>query len=357
MDFILVSWIGFFARRLFKTLRMIVFGMAIILAIVVLKYKPAYEVTISGNSLGFIENKQIMEAKVDKYMKDTTHNIAFREIDAMPEYELKLVDRNEKDSTHDIMQDIDGMTTTTYKVYAITSDGEEKMTVASAPEAEEIINNVKEGLIPEVDLKLGIIDKYTNELNLTDREAAISQLNEYKGTKVSEYQAKKAEEERIAKEKKAKQKTKKFSTSYKTSLATTTTSAPSGSLNGMSLCTPVSGSISSRFGARGGRRHGAHTGLDIACPMGTGIRPVSSGTVVFAAYNGSYGNLIKIDHGNGVQSWYAHCSAIYVSVGQSVDSGSTIGAVGSTGNSTGPHLHLEIRINGSPVNPQNYLYR
>ena len=68
-------------------------------------------------------------------------------------------------------------------------------------------------------------------------------------------------------------------------------------------------------------------------------------------------NLIKVDHGNGVESWYAHCSAIYASVGQSVDPSITISAVGSTGNSTGPHLHLEIRINGAAVNPQNYLYK
>ena len=124
----------------------------------------------------------------------------------------------------------------------------------------------------------------------------------------------------------------------------------------MPLAIPVSGSITSRFGARGGSRSSVHTGLDISAPSGTGIRAISAGTVSYAGYRGSYGNLIIIDHGNGVQSYYAHCSALYVAAGQSVDSSTTIGAVGSTGNSTGPHLHLEIRINGSPVNPQNYLY-
>ena len=328
----------------------------IILSIVAIKYKPAYKVTISGSNLGFVENKKVMEAKVDKYMKDTSGNIAFREIEAMPEYEFKLVNRDVQDNSHEIMVAIDGLTSTTYKVYAITSNGEERMTVSSVPEAEEIINNVKSDLIPEVDLKLGIIDKYTTELNLTGKDTAISQLNEFKDVKVKEYQEQKAEQERMERERKAKERAKRYSTSGSTSIAMAA-STGTGNINGMSLSIPVSGSISSRFGASSSRRSGSHTGLDIACPAGTGIRPISSGTVIFASYNGSYGNLIKVDHGNGIQSWYAHCSSINVGVGQTVGPGSVIGAVGSTGNSTGPHLHLEIRINGAPVNPQNYLYR
>ena len=140
------------------------------------------------------------------------------------------------------------------------------------------------------------------------------------------------------------------------SLATMATSAPTGNINGLALAVPVNGSISSRFGSRGGSRSSVHTGLDISTSSGTGIRPVAAGTVTYAGYRGSYGNLLIIDHGNGVQSYYAHCSALYVSAGQTVGAGTVIGAVGSTGNSTGPHLHLEIRINGSPVNPQNYIY-
>ena len=131
---------------------------------------------------------------------------------------------------------------------------------------------------------------------------------------------------------------------------------PTGNINGIALSIPVSGSISSRFGASSSIRSSSHTGLDIATSSGTGIRPASAGTVTFAGYKGSYGNLIIINHGNGIETYYAHCSAIYVSPGQTVDTGSIIGAVGATGNATGPHLHLEIRINGTPVNPENYLY-
>ena len=79
--------------------------------------------------------------------------------------------------------------------------------------------------------------------------------------------------------------------------------------------------------------------------------------VTNASYQGAYGNLIKVDHGNGIETWYAHTSKMYVKVGEKVTAGQIIGAVGSTGNSTGAHLHFEIRINGQHVNPQNYLYK
>ena len=125
---------------------------------------------------------------------------------------------------------------------------------------------------------------------------------------------------------------------------------------GINLIKPVTGSITSRFGAISSRRSGAHTGLDIATSYGTPISAVAAGTVSFSGTKGSYGKLIVIDHGNGVQTYYGHCSSLYVSAGQQVVQGQKIAAVGSTGNSTGSHLHLEIRLNGVAYNPQNYLY-
>ena len=91
--------------------------------------------------------------------------------------------------------------------------------------------------------------------------------------------------------------------------------------------------------------------------MGTNIVAAESGTVILASYgwNGGYGNYIIINHGNGVTTRYAHASQLYVSVGQTVSKGQVIAAVGTTGNSTGPHLHFEVRINGSHRNPLNYL--
>jgi murein DD-endopeptidase MepM/ murein hydrolase activator NlpD len=115
---------------------------------------------------------------------------------------------------------------------------------------------------------------------------------------------------------------------------------------------PVNGVLTSGFGMRWGRMH---EGIDIGAPTGTGIRAVAAGRIIYAGYNsGGYGNLTIIDHGNGLATAYAHQSAIYVG-GGSVSQGTVIGAVGSTGSSTGPHLHFEVRVNGSPVDPMGYL--
>jgi murein DD-endopeptidase MepM/ murein hydrolase activator NlpD len=114
---------------------------------------------------------------------------------------------------------------------------------------------------------------------------------------------------------------------------------------------PVNGVVTSGFGWRWGRMH---EGLDIAAPTGTSIRAAAGGTVIYAGYMGGYGNIVIIDHGNGLSTAYAHQSAIYISSG-SVSQGTVIGAVGSTGNSTGPHLHFEVRVNGSAVDPMGYL--
>ena len=122
---------------------------------------------------------------------------------------------------------------------------------------------------------------------------------------------------------------------------------------------PVSGTITSPFGWRPNPFGGSpdfHPGLDIAAPSGTTVTAAAGGTVILAQWYGGYGNFILIDHGGGVASGYGHLSAIYVSVGQQVQRGQAIGAVGSTGHSTGPHLHFEVRIAGKPVDPAPRLH-
>ena len=122
---------------------------------------------------------------------------------------------------------------------------------------------------------------------------------------------------------------------------------------------PLSGGrISSKFGRRNAPTAGAstnHKGVDIATPTGTTIWASCGGTVTFAGWGGAYGNVIFIDHSDGRQTRYGHLSKIYVSVGQHVDQGQKIAASGSTGRSTGPHLHFELRIGGTPVDPMSYI--
>ena len=343
------NWVKYCTKKTFKSLKVVLIGFSVITITAVIKYKPVYAVTLAGKTIGYVADKEKTEQKVKDYINDKSGNIAFRVAADLPEYDFIFVDRKEKDAEQDVLLAVQNATETTYQTYAITLDGEKKVEVSSEEEANQIVEKIKEGVDEKVGMKLGIEKVYSTTLAVTSKEEAESKLNEIKTEKVNAYETKKAEEAKKAQLAKAAARSKAF--------ASTTTLAATGEISGMSLSIPVSGSISSRFGERSSSRSSVHTGLDIAAPMGTGVRAISEGTVVFAAYNGSYGNLIKVDHGNGVQSWYAHCSAIYVGVGQTVSSATTIAAVGSTGNSTGPHLHLEIRVGGSPVNPQNYLYR
>lgn len=110
--------------------------------------------------------------------------------------------------------------------------------------------------------------------------------------------------------------------------------------------------ISSAYGSRGGSRH---LGVDLRMPRGSGIMAADGGSVIKAGYYGSYGNLIIINHGNGLETYYSHCNEINVSIGDQVTKGQLIGTVGSTGNATGSHLHFEVRLNGVAQNPMNYL--
>jgi murein DD-endopeptidase MepM/ murein hydrolase activator NlpD len=129
--------------------------------------------------------------------------------------------------------------------------------------------------------------------------------------------------------------------------------APAGPIRqGSHFIWPVNGPVVSPFGMRWGR---LHAGVDIAVPSGTPIRAAGSGTVAIAGWVGGYGNYTCINHGGGIATCYGHQSSIGVSVGQHVSQGQVIGAVGCTGHCFGPHVHFEVRINGTPVDPMGYL--
>ena len=122
---------------------------------------------------------------------------------------------------------------------------------------------------------------------------------------------------------------------------------------------PASHRITSPYGWRICPFHGRelHPAIDIGAPQGSSIVAAGSGTVIYAGYRGSYGNTIMIDHGNGVVTLYAHQASGGFRVGRvrSVSQGQRIGTVGSTGNSTGPHLHFEVRVNGAAKNPMGWM--
>lgn len=122
---------------------------------------------------------------------------------------------------------------------------------------------------------------------------------------------------------------------------------------------PVQGHVFGPYGVRSDPFSGEgayHTGVDISVPTGTSVHATANGIVVQAEFvTGGYGRLVVVDHGGGIQTYYAHLSRIYVHAGQEIRRGELVGAVGSTGRVTAPHLHYEVRLSGAPVNPNRYL--
>lgn len=119
------------------------------------------------------------------------------------------------------------------------------------------------------------------------------------------------------------------------------------------LIWPTQGIVTSAFGPRFGKHH---DGIDIEAPIGTPVLSSKDGLVVYSGYSPiGYGNTIKVDHQGGLESVYGHLDSLHVSVGDRVQKGQLIGTVGDTGNSTGPHLHFEVRLRGKPLDPRGFL--
>ena len=180
----------------------------------------------------------------------------------------------------------------------------------------------------------------------SDRASALAEVRQTRVNLEGNLAELQREQERIEAELAAAQEAEEEATAPAPAPTTTGGESSSG------LIYPVEGTFSSPFGMRWGSMH---EGIDISAPEGTPIVAAASGTVVNAGPAGGYGNYTCIQHSGGLSTCYGHQSSIAVSPGQSVSQGETIGAVGNTGSSTGPHLHFETRVNGSAVDPMGYL--
>ena len=334
MDFILKKKLKFYTKEFLKIFNITIIAFGLIIAIILIKYKPMYKVSISGEKLGYIENKQALEETLkEEITENSSKTIEDISLNTQPEYELKLVNRTENTEEKEVVQELKEEVTVTYKYYEIAVQENVVEKVNTSEEAEELVNEIKEENDSE-EINLSIVEKYTQneeEANTSELEVAKTNVQDTVQTAIAEIEQQKEEEERW------------------NALPT---------INGIKLAvTPIEGRITSRYGASSSIRKSTHTGLDISAVTGTDIKVVADGTVISAKYNGAYGYLVKVDHGNGVETWYAHTSKMYVKKGDTVKAGDVIAAVGSTGNSTGPHLHLEIRLNGEHLDPQDYLYK
>ena len=353
-----------------------------------------YEVLVNGNSIGIVEN----ELEVSSMLAIVNHQLtsAYDEEAAVnPDIQLraKLVTSEkllDKQTLHDeIASCSDKMTEAT----RITIDGAESICVADSNAVTESVQLVTEALGIEdgqsdvVEL-VGYYDQLAPEVSvLSAEEAADYLINEklltvytsvtdvteesyiptpeeytdetlYEGVKVttdkgvagsttvttvSSYVNGELTNTTVSSE----------ITDYGTpaKVAVGTKPRPAGVGSGTFMI-PTNGRLSSPFGMRWGRMH---NGIDLAASVGTPIYAADEGTVICSEYKGSFGNLVQIDHGNGYTTYYAHNSENLVSVGQTVAKGDLIAKIGSTGRSTGPHLHFEIRYDDVPQDPMNYL--
>lgn len=331
--FILTDNIKYYTKEAIKLLKIIFLGLLIVLAMVMIKYKPMYAIKIGDEEIGYVQEEQIIDQYINSSLGQE-ENIAFVNLKEPIEYTLQLVSRSEDSNQDTIKEKIENNISIEYTTYAITYNGENKAYVSTMEDAEQVVKDIKEKYNASYTKKIGILQVYSN--NMKEIKASETEEAMKKVAKVID----KAKQETAIKVAKTKSKS---------------------TINGVQfIVKPVSGTITSRFGNRnspGGIGSTNHKGLDIAAKTGTTIKAAASGTVTFAGYKGSLGNLVIINNGNSVETYYAHCSKLYVSKGQKVKAGDKIAAVGQTGTATGSHLHFEIHVNGTAVNPQKYLYR
>lgn len=286
-----------------------------------------YEIKVGQKTVGYIKEKN----EINNYIESTINknaNIAFIDLKEDVSYNLKLVSRNENNKENVIKQIEDNLNIE-YTTYAITYNKENIAYTSTMEKAEEVIDDLETEKI-DTD-NVGILQVYSDR---------------YEDIKVDSY------EEII----------KKISTAIeeKKTEKNIKIAKNNNSNNSIFTVKPISGVITSRYGHRsspGGIGSTNHKGMDISAKSGTTIKAAATGTVKFAGYKGSLGNLVIIESEKGIETYYGHCSKIYVKKGQKVTAGDKIAAVGQTGAATGSHLHLEIHVNGKVINPQKYLYK
>lgn len=327
-------------RTLIKLIAILAVAGALIWGTIIFLYKPIYSVTLNGEFIGYCEDKTQMQNRINNYMESGDgENVAFVEINDLPEYKMCLLKKGIETNDDQIFNKVIERGKDYYTYYAMVVNGEEKLYVKNLQEAEAILQELKDKNSANKD-NITIEEKYNTELaTFVAKEDAVNQV----------YQERQIESKIMVADATTNRKANnRVSTSTKVSRG-------KASL-GITLIEPVQGRITAKYGEKSSVRSSVHTGLDIAAPGGTPIKAAASGTVVFSGRKGSFGKMLVISHGNGVQTYYAHCSKLLANVGDKVSQGEVIANVGSTGNSTGNHLHLEVRVNGQSYNPQKYVY-
>lgn len=295
--------------------------------------------------MGLVSDKDKFEKDIKDTLEDVHEPVVSATLSEKPRYSLRLVDKEDIDVDDDyVFAKIEEKIEKKYRYYNLKEDDKLLAKVSTKEEKDKLIEELKK-------------DKNVKDIKAEEEETKENYIISYEEAKQLAFST--AENiENDKKEKDAKTKIEKRNTNIIKNIrkggtvSTSSSSNASAMLGSLSFRRPLN---SSRISA-GYLGYPGHRGIDFPSPQGTPVMAAEAGTVTTVLYsNKSYGNRVIIDHGNGISTLYGHNSTISVSLGQRVSKGQTIAGVGSTGRSTGNHVHFEIRINGKPINPTSYV--
>lgn len=349
---------------------------------------PASDVYLNSVKIGTVANKAEFETLLNEANKAITDLAGeYSRLHYIPEYIFTISPKSKLTSSDDLKRNIISLSDEVAEGYTLVADGASVMTFENEDKLNETLNSIKSSyggsnaeIINDLSIKREFVLKsnlnadisavknilkvqtieevsYNEEIpfdiNTTENENMYTDQSEtlrngQNGLKSVIARITKINGEEISREILS---SREVTAPVSAQITIGSKKRPCGVGTG-SLITPFYGTITSRFGARG---RGTHKGVDIAGKTGSDIKAADEGTVICAEMRSDYGNLIILDHKNGMQTYYAHLDSIGVNVGDTVEKGQVIGKLGNTGYSTGPHLHFEVRENGVPCDPTAYL--
>ncbi len=335
---------------LIKLILAVVISCVVMFSMLFVLYKPTYEVKLGGETLGYVSDRADVQKQINDFVENgDKENVGYVILKEEPTYEFSFVKKDTYMNDTEIVAKVIDTCEVYYRVYGVNIDDEEKFVVDTVKEAQEIADKINE---EQKDYQkkstVEISEKFVQEYALPeDIEVAVNDINKTLKENNDEY---------------VKSQVKKVTTAYSSYSSASSYTIPeeillamqteNGSLN-FSHPLNATGVITSRYGLRSRNNH---KGIDIGAPTGTPIYAAEDGIVTYSGWYYGYGYLIKVQHANGYETYYGHCSKLACNAGDTVSKGTLIGYVGSTGNSTGPHLHFEVRVNGTNYNPEPFIY-
>lgn len=324
-------------RFVFFTILTLVLIFSAVLVTVLNTYKPTVKAYIDGKFVGYFSSEQQFDEVYNDLVTEKQNidsNVKVY-LESEPTFETSYT-RDSLIAKQNVYTNLRAEIKTEYTVYEVAVDGENKMKFDNKDDAEKYAENLKSEVSKlNVEVKE---EKVEDKGEITTIERADSILKDIVDRNKP-----------VETPKATVSNTTNTTSNYNVTTAATigATSVPA---TGGGVWPTVNRRVNCHYMGYSG-----HTGIDLGGAVGTAIYAYKSGTVTFAGWGSGYGLHIKIDHGDGMTTYYAHCSELFASVGQQVTEGQMIAKIGMTGYTTGPHLHFEVRLNGVPVNPYPYI--